>query len=163
VIVIEKVILAYGPHVGADSLARRAVKLLQRDPFPLRGGLDHLSIDGMFVPIVRDVEPDGRARSVTVQHIVDPALRIDDAGNLDHHEVQFLAQVVFDIALHVEDGSLRFPGGEERVVIIGQFPFKFGVVADAGPSQVSFLVENNGAHERLSLGRLTAQAAPLGS
>ena len=87
-------------------------------------------------------------RDPSVQHIVDPALRIDDEGNLDHHEVQFLA-LVFDIALHVEDGSLRFPGGEERVVIIGQYPFKFGVVADAGPSQVSFLVENNGAHERL--------------
>lgn len=60
-------------------------------------------------------------------------------GTSTINEVQFLARVVFDIALPVEDGSLRFPEGEERVVIIGQYPFKFGVVADACPPRSAFL------------------------
>jgi hypothetical protein len=50
----------------------------------------------VLVPIIRDVELDRRARAVPVEHVIDATLHIDDQRNLDHHEVQFFAEVVFD-------------------------------------------------------------------
>jgi hypothetical protein len=45
-------------------------KLFQRGPLPLGGCLDDLSIYGVFVVIVDDVELNGRAGTIAVQHIV---------------------------------------------------------------------------------------------
>jgi hypothetical protein len=93
VIVVEEVVLAHGAHVGAQLFTHLAVKLLQSDPFPLGGSLDDLRVDGMLIPIVRDVELDWRARPVPVEHVVDAALHIDDQRNLDHHEFNSLQRL----------------------------------------------------------------------
>jgi len=45
----------------------------------------------MLVTIVRDVELDGRARPVAIEHVVDATFHVDDKRDLDHHQVQFLA------------------------------------------------------------------------
>ena len=106
VIVIEEVVLADGAHVGADAFAELAVELLQGDPFPLGGGLDDLRIDGMLVAVVGDVELNRSARSVAIEHVIDAALDVDDEWHLHHHEVEFFAEMVLDIALDLENGFL---------------------------------------------------------
>ena len=108
VVVVEEVVFADGAHVGADAFAGPAVELLEGDPLPLGGGLHDLGIDGMLVAVVGDVELDGSARAVAVEHVVDAAFDIDDQRDLDHHQVEFLAEIVFDVALEVENGFLGF-------------------------------------------------------
>ncbi len=63
VVVIEKVVFADGPHVGADALTDLAAELFQRDSFPLGGGLHHLRVERMFLAVVGDVELDRRGVS----------------------------------------------------------------------------------------------------
>ena len=106
VIVIEEVIFADGAHVGAEAFARLHVELLQRHPLPLGRGLNDLGIDGVLVAIIRDVELDRRARAVAVEIVIDARLLVDDEGHGDHHQVQFFAEVVFDVLLHLEDRPL---------------------------------------------------------
>ena len=120
---IEEIVLAHGAHVGADTLANFAIELLEGDAFPLGCGLHHLRIDGMQIAIVRNVKLYGRARSIAIQHIVDPALDIDDERNFDHHQIEFFAQVIFDIAFNLEDGLLRLFGVEQRTVTTRQHLF----------------------------------------
>src|SRR5581483_10974638 len=151
VVVIEEVVFADGAHVGADALANLAVELLQRDAFPLGGSLHYLGIDGVLATIIRDVELDGSARTVAIQHVVDAALDIDNQRDFHHEQIKFLAEIVFDVALHVENGLLGFLRGEERMIIGGENAFEFGVIADAGTGQIGFLVEYQSAHEVLSL------------
>jgi hypothetical protein len=43
----------------------------------------------MFVAVVRNVELDGRARAVAVEHIGDAALSIDHQRDVDHPQVEF--------------------------------------------------------------------------
>ena len=81
------------PSPGWQSNCFSATRL------PLGGGLHDLRVDGMLVAVVRDVELDRGARSVAVEHVVDAALGVDDQRNLDHHQVEFLAEIVFDVAL----------------------------------------------------------------
>jgi hypothetical protein len=57
-------------------------------PFPLGGSLDDLGLDGVQVAIVGD-ETDGM--HVAIEHVADAAFRVDDQGNLNHHEAEFLA------------------------------------------------------------------------
>ena len=115
-VVIEEIVLAHGAHVGANTLANFAIELLEGDAFPLGCGLHNLRVDGMQVAIIRNVELHRRARAIAIQHIVDTALDIDDEGDFDHHQVEFLAQVIFDIALHLEDDLLRLFRAQQRTV-----------------------------------------------
>ena len=110
VVVVEEVVLADGAHVGADALAGLAVELLQRHPLPLGGGLHDLGVDGVLVAIVGDVELDGSARAVAVEIVVDAALLVHDQRHGDHHQVEFVAEVVFDVVLRLEDRLLGFFG-----------------------------------------------------
>ena len=77
-VVIEEIVLAHGPHVGADSLAGLHVELLQRHALPLGRGLDDLGVDRMLVVVVGDVELNGRAGAVAVEHVVHAAFDVDD-------------------------------------------------------------------------------------
>jgi hypothetical protein len=61
----------------------------------------------MLVVIVVDVELDGRARAVAVEHVVDAALDVDDERHLDHHQVQFTAEILFNVLFDRVDGLLR--------------------------------------------------------
>lgn len=70
----------------------------------------YLGIEGVLVAIVRDMELDGRAGAVAVQHVVYAALDIHDERHFDHHQIQFVAEVILDIALHLENGALRLLG-----------------------------------------------------
>ena len=110
VVVVEEVVFAHGAHVGAQAFAGLHVELLQRHPLPLGRGLHHLGVDGVLVAIVGDVELDRGARSVAIQIVVDAALLVHDQRHGDHHQVQFFAEVFFDVVLHLEDRSLRFFG-----------------------------------------------------
>jgi hypothetical protein len=65
--------------------------LFQRHPFPLRRSLHDLRSEGMFVAVIGNVKLDGRARSVTVEHVIDAALGVHNQWNLDHHQAEFLA------------------------------------------------------------------------
>ena len=131
-----------------------AVELLERDAFPLGRGLHDLRVDGMQVAIVRDMELDRRARAVAIEHVVDAALHIDDERHFDHHQIEFLAQVVFDIAFHLEDGLLRLFRSQQRTVVVRQDFFQFFVIADSRPCQIGFLIEDNGAMKFLLCGRI---------
>ena len=103
---VEEVVLADGAHVGAEAFAGLHVELLQRHPLPLGRRLHHLRVDGVLVAIVRDVELDGRARAVAVEIVVDARLLVHDEGHRNHHQVQFLAEVLFDVVFHLEDRPL---------------------------------------------------------
>ena len=75
---IEEVVFAHGTHVSADAFAGLAIEFLERDAFPLGRGLHDLGVDRVFVPVVGDVERDGRARAVAIEHVVDATLDVDD-------------------------------------------------------------------------------------
>ena len=87
---IEEVIFAHGAHVGADAFTGAAFELLEGHPLPFGGSLHDLGVDRMLVAVVRDVELDGSARTVAIEHVVNAALRVDDEGDLDHQQVEFL-------------------------------------------------------------------------
>jgi len=87
--VVEEIVFAHGAHVGADAFAGAAVELFEGHPLPLGRGLYDLGVDGMFVAIVRNMELNGSARAVAIEHVVDAALRVDDERNLHHHQAEF--------------------------------------------------------------------------
>ncbi len=89
-----------------------------------------------------DVELDRRARAVAIEHVVDAALDVHDQRNRHHHQVQFLAKILLDVALRGKDGLLRFLDVQQGPVIIGQNLFQFVVVSDARPRQIRFLVSD---------------------
>src|SRR5450755_243970 len=142
VIVVEKVIFAHGAHVGAQAFAGLHAELLERHSLPLGGSLHHLRVDGMLVAIVGDVEPDGCSGSVSVQHVIHAAVFVHDQRHFHHHQVEFLAEVVFDVPLHLEERPLRLFRCQQRAVVVRQDFFQFQVVADAGSSEVRFLVSH---------------------
>jgi len=96
-----------------------AVELLECNSFPLGGGLNYLGRDRVLVSIVRDVKLNGSARPVTIEHVINAALDLDDQRHLDHLKAELFAEVVFDIATKVEDRLLRFFSSQERGVILG--------------------------------------------
>ena len=110
VIVIEEVVFADGPHIGAEPFARLQVELLQRHPLPLGRGLDHLGVDGVLIAVVGDVELDRRAGPIPVKIVVNARFLIHNQRHGDHHQVQFFAEIFFDIVFHLEDCPLGFFG-----------------------------------------------------
>lgn len=109
-IVIDEVVFPDGAHVGADAFAGAAIELLEGDALPLGGSLNDLGVNGILVPVVGDVELDGRTRAVTIEHVIDAAFDVDDQRSLDHHQAEFLAKIVFNITAQVENRFLRFFG-----------------------------------------------------
>ena len=105
---VEEIILADGAHVGADAFTGAALELLEGHPLPLGGGLHDLGVDGMFVAVVGNMELNWSTGAVAVEHVVDAAFRVHDQRDLDHQQAEFLAQVIFDIALQVENCFLGF-------------------------------------------------------
>ena len=91
-----------------------------RATFPLGGGLHDLGIDGMLVSIIGNVELHGGAGAVAIEHLVYAAFHIHHDRHFDHHQVEFLAAVVFDVALDMEDRLLRLLGSEQRVIVGGR-------------------------------------------
>ena len=146
---VEEIILAHRAHVCADALARLAVEFLQRDPFPFGRSLYHLRVDGMQVAVVRNVESDGCAGAVAIEQVVDAAIDIDDQWNLDHHEVERFAQIVFNVAFDLENGLLGLTPVEQGTIVIGQYTFKFGVIPNARSRQIGLLVVSKSRHESL--------------
>jgi hypothetical protein len=61
--------------------------LFEGGSLPLGGGLDNLSVDGVFVVIINNVELDGGAGAFAVEHIVDAAVDVDDERNGGHDEI----------------------------------------------------------------------------
>jgi arabinose-5-phosphate isomerase len=86
VVVVEEIIFAHGAHVGADAFTGAACELLERDSLPFGGGLHNLRVDGVFVTIVGDVELNGSAGTVAIEHVVDAAFCVDDQRDLHHHQ-----------------------------------------------------------------------------
>ena len=97
----------------------------------------------MQVAVVGNVELDGGARAIAVQHVVDTALGIDDERYLHHHQLELLAQVVLDVAFQVENGVLRLSRTEQGVVILGKDLLQLVVIANTRSGQVGFFVENS--------------------
>src|SRR5665811_2160645 len=93
--------------------------------------------------IIRDVELDGCARSVSIEHVVDAALHVHDQWDLHHRQVQFFAQVVLDISLSCEEGSHGFLWCEERPVVGGQDLLDFFVCADSWSGKVRGFVAHD--------------------
>ncbi len=143
VIVIEEIVFADSLHVGADALPDLAIKGLESHALPLGGGLHDLRVDGLV-----QTQPAGefhrRSRAVAVQHVVDAALAVHDQGHLDHHQVQFPAQVLLDVVLDAEQGLHGFTGREQRRIVTRQDLRHFLVRADARTGQVRFLVRHDG-------------------
>ncbi len=150
VVMVEKVVLPDRAHVGEKPLTGLKVELLQRHPLPLRRGLNDLSFDRVEIAIVRDAELNGSPGAVPVQHVVDPAVGLHDQRNLDHHQVELLAQVLFDVVLHGVDGVLRESGREERFVIVGEHAVDLFVRADPRAGEVGplFLGDIGCGHRR---------------
>jgi hypothetical protein len=84
---------------------------VESGPLPLGGGLNDLSIDGMLVAIVGDVELDRSAGSIAVEHVVGAAFDVDDQRDRDHDEIQLFAKIVCNESFDDEDGFLRFSTG----------------------------------------------------
>ena len=138
-IVIQKIIFANGPHVSADALAGVTIELLQCDSLPFRRSLYHLRIDGILAAIVRDVELNGRPGTVAVEHVIDPALAIDDQRNLHHHQAKFFAEIVLDPTAKLKECFLGFPRCQKRSVVCGKDLIEFCVISDARAGEVGFL------------------------
>ena len=79
-------IFGHGAHIGADAFSGAAIELVEGAPFSFGRGLHDLDVDGMLIVSVRDVELNGSAGAVAVEHVVGAALRVDDQGHLDHHQ-----------------------------------------------------------------------------
>jgi hypothetical protein len=92
------------------------------------------------------------ARTVAVEHVVHAAFDIYDKRYFDHHEVQFFAKVIFDVALHVKDCLLGFAHIEQRAVVLGKNLFEFLIIADPRTGQVGFLIEHKSRHRCLLAG-----------
>ena len=69
VVVIKEIILADSTHVGQNTLPNLHPELLQGPTFPLGGGLHHLSVDGVLVVIIGDMELDGGSRAVAIEEM----------------------------------------------------------------------------------------------
>src|ERR1039458_9676098 len=149
VVVVEEIILADGAHIGAEAFALLHAEALEGDAFPLGGGLNHLGVDGVHVAVVRNVELDRSAGAIAVEIIVHTAIDIDDQRDGDHHEVELLAEVSLDIILGGEDGLLGVLGVQQGGIILRKDSFEFGVIANAGSSQVRFFV-GQGIHIKRS-------------
>ena len=139
VIVVEEVIFAHGFHVGANAFADLAVKLLQGHSLPFGGRLHDLGLDA-FVEAQPAGKLDGRARAVAVEVIVDAALAVNDQRNLDHHQIEFLAQVLLDVVLDCKERFLRVLATEKRFVISRQIFRDLFIGADARTRQIRLLV-----------------------
>ncbi len=72
----------------------------------------------MFVMVVRDVKLNGSARAVAIQVIVYSTLDVNDQRDLNAHEIELPAEIVFDIPLNDRDGLLCVFWTEQRVVIL---------------------------------------------
>src|ERR1017187_6686968 len=149
VVVVEEIILADGAHIGAEAFALLHAEALEGDAFPLGGGLNHLGVDGVHVAVVRNVELDGGAGAIAVEIIVHTAIDIDDQRDGDHHEVELLAEVSLDIILGGEDSLLGVLGVQQGGIIPRKDFLEFGVIANAGSSQVRFFV-GQGIHIKTS-------------
>ena len=141
-VVVEEVVLAHGLHIGADSLPGTHSELLEGDAFPLRGRLHDLSVDGVLLVIIRDVKLNRCAGSVAVQVVVDPTLGIHDQRNLNHRQVQFLAEVLLDVTLHRKQRLHGLLGGQPRSVVRGKELHQFFVTTDARHGKVCLLVRH---------------------
>ena len=146
VVVVEEVVLADGPHVGQEALADPVAELLERRALPLGGGLHDLGVDRVLVVVVGDVELDRPALAVAVEHVVDARLDVDDERNLDHVQVQLLAEIALDVVLDYVDGLLGLPAVERRCVVVRQDLLEVLVVADARPGKIGLLVARRERH-----------------
>ena len=159
-VVIEEIIFTDGAHIGADAFADSAIELLEGDAFPLGRRLHDLRVHRMQVAIVRDVELNRGARPVAIQHVVDSALHIHNERDFDHHQVEFLAQAVLDIAFYLVQGLLRLFRGQQGAITLRQNFFQLLVIADSRPSQVGFLIQDKRAHEHSPLRTDSVPARP---
>jgi hypothetical protein len=141
-VVVEEVVLAHRPHVGADALTHFAAELGQSRPFPFRRGLDDLGVEGLFESESAG-ELDGRPRTVAVQHIIDSAFSFNNQWHLNHGQVQFFAQVLLNVLLNGKKRLHTLEGRKNRLIIIGQDFIDFRVGADPGSGQVRFLVSRH--------------------
>ena len=73
-----------------------------------RCGLNDLGVNGILVSVVGDVDLDGRAGAVAVEHVVDATFGVDDQRDLDHDQAEFFTKIVFDVTAQVEKCFLRF-------------------------------------------------------
>jgi hypothetical protein len=109
VVVVQEIVSANGAHSGAQAFSDPHGKLFQRGPLPLGGRLDDLTIYGVFVVIVDDVELNGCAGTTAAQHIVHAALHVDDQRHGHHDEIRFLARVALDETLYHDYPFVRLP------------------------------------------------------
>ncbi len=137
---VQEIVLADGSHVRANALAPLAMELFQRDSLPLRGRLHNLGIDGVFVVIVGNMERDRRARSIPVQHVIHTAFHVHDQRHLDHHQVEFFTEVIFDVPFYLEDRLLGFFLGQQGTIVGRENLLQFVVVANPRACKVSLLV-----------------------
>ena len=108
VVMVQEVVLADGAHVGAHALVHLAPELLERHALPLGGRLHDLRIDGVLIVIVGNMERDRRARPIPVQHVIHAAFGVHDQRHLNHHQVEFFTEVIFDVPFYLKDRLLGF-------------------------------------------------------
>jgi hypothetical protein len=83
--------------------------------------------------------PEGRARAITVQVVVDAALHVHDQRNRDHHQIEFLAKIFLVVVLQRKEGHLRFLGRQERPVVLRENFLQPVMAADTRPGPRSCL------------------------
>ncbi len=110
-IVIKKVVLANGLHICAKALPYLHIELLKGDTLPLGCGLHYLGIDRILVIIVWNMKLDRSTRTITVQEVVHTTVNIYNQGNLNHHQIEFFAQILLEIIFYRKDSLLCFPWG----------------------------------------------------
>lgn len=156
VIVIEEVVLADGAHVGAETFAETHAEIAKSGSLPLGGGLNDLSIDGMLIAIIGNVELNGSAGTIAIEHVVDAAFDVHEKRHGDHDEVQLFAEMVLDEAFNGEDGFLGIAAIEGAAVVGREDLLEFFVIADAGTCKIGDLGichgETSGARVCLEVG-----------
>ena len=141
VVMIQKVILAHRPHIGADTLADFAAKLLECHALPLGGSLHYLGLD-TFVKAQSAGESHRSPGAIAVEIIIQAAISINNKRNLHHLYIELPGKVLLYVVLHRIDGFHSFHGRQKRLIIIRQDFLHFLVGADSRSGQICFFIRH---------------------
>ena len=139
VIVVQEIVLSYGTHVRADAFAFLTQELLEGKAFPFGGCLNNLGFNA-FIKTQTAWKVDWRTGSIAVQVVVHPAVLIHNQRDLNHLQIEVLAQVLFNKVFDLINGLHSVFGIQDGLIVGWENLLYFFVSADARSGQVCFFV-----------------------
>ena len=127
--VVQRLVAAYGVHIGVQAAAHMEIVALQRQPLPLGQRMHHLAlaVHGGHVEAHRALH--------AVQVVVQAGFHAHEQRGGHTAQVQRVAQLHLEIVLDEFDGQLGVEGAQRRPVALGNgdavhrrspFTFQYG-------------------------------------